>query len=135
MRCIELVRLVLVLGLVVGLVVGIAFMLAPDRGSSSTRLKSFTFCGPETCWSTPATATRGRDVFAIGHAAQRPAVPVRFYRVRLQYAPTGRSAAVFVPSRGLFRRNDGHWLKVPRETAQALRRYTRLLRAFGPQRL
>jgi hypothetical protein len=101
--------------------------------ASATRLKSFTFCGPKECWSTPASMTGGRDVVDIGRPTKRPAFPVRYYRVEFQYAPTGRTTGLFMPSLGTFR-HEGRWWKVPRRTAEALRRVTHLLQAFGPRK-
>jgi hypothetical protein len=113
------------------LLVVLALACAPAPASSAKRLKSFTFCGPEQCWATPASMVDG-DVFDVGHATTPPAIPVRYYRVQLQYAPTGRANVLFIPSLGILRSDDGWW-KVPRSTAVALRRVTRLLRAFGPR--
>lgn len=112
------------------LVIVLALGFAP--GASAKRLKSLTFCGPAWCWGTPATMFDS-DVFAEGHATRRPSIAVRYYRVRLQYAPTGRVNVVFIPSLGIFRGTRGWW-KVPRDTAEELRRVTRGLRAFGPRR-
>jgi hypothetical protein len=111
-----------------------AFIDAPEPASSPRRLKSFTFCGPDWCWSMPARATDGRDITVIGEEALRPRVPVRFYRARLQYGPRGRGDGLFVPALGLFRIDDVWW-KLPRSTAVKLRHATRQLRAFGPSRV
>jgi hypothetical protein len=121
-------------GAAVAFVAAGAVVLAPEDRSSPKRLKAIEFCGPQNCYAMPArqAAIEG-SLFNVGQVTTRPRMPVRYYRVGLQYAPTGRGTALFVPSLGMFRTERGWW-KVPPAFAETLRRVTRFLRPFGPRR-
>lgn len=78
-----------------GVLVAAVLALASETRSNATRVKAIEFCGPETCWAMPARrAGIDGSLFAAGHTTTRPAIPVRYYRVRFQYAPAGRGTAL-----------------------------------------